>query len=74
MFKQHMLVFLVNDFAQTAEDMCTEMGDVYYCDVWSVFEENCMRVDEEGNWVLPPDPGVYNQLMSMVNRQIGRTN
>lgn len=64
--------FLVNEFAQSAEDNCTETGDRYYCGVWRTFEENCMRVDEEGNWVLPPDPGVYNQLMALANGQQGQ--
>jgi len=55
--------FLVHDFAEAAEDNCTEIGDPYYCRMWQVYEDMCMNIDEEGNWVLPPDPDVYNQLM-----------
>lgn len=60
--------FLVNDFAQSAEDLCSETGDPYYCNAWAIFEDACMNVDEEGNWVELPNPGVYHRLISLYTK------
>lgn len=55
--------FLVHDFAEAAEDNCTEKQEPYYCRIWNTYEEMCMNIDEEGNWVLSPNSDVYNELM-----------
>ena len=57
--------FLVHDFAEAAEDLCAENHDQYYCRIWNTYENACMNVDEQGNWVLAPDPAVYHQLMGI---------
>jgi len=57
--------FLVNEFAESAENICVETGDQYYCDAWAIYEESCIVIDEDGNWVLSPEPDVYHRLMEM---------
>lgn len=57
--------FLVKDFAEASEDLCTETRDLYRCRAWRIYERACMRVDENGDFVLSPNPAVYHQLMQL---------